>query len=67
MIIKHRGKAGRFSDLYTPADLTEIAGILKEGKDEQDVRIAIMRAKHVSEPTAYKYIRLAKEINAKQV
>jgi hypothetical protein len=63
MIIKHRGQGGKFSPLYSDTDIKEIADILKEGKDEQDIRIAIMRAKHVSEPTAYKYIKLAKELN----
>lgn len=67
MIIKHRGGGGKFYPLYTQENIKEIATMLKEGIDEQEIRLAIMKAKKVSEPTAYKYVRLAKQMNEKQV
>jgi hypothetical protein len=54
-----RTERGTFAPKFTIKDLAEIASMLDEGKSIPAVKLAIMQARGVSEPTALRWIRQA--------
>ena len=60
MALNRDDKSGKFVPSYRQGDLDEIKRMLQEGKSKQQITLAIMKARDVTESTAWRWIRLAK-------
>jgi len=56
-----RDDKGRYVPTLKAGDLVEVRNMLKEGHDERKIRLALMQARNVSEVTAWRWIKKAKE------
>jgi hypothetical protein len=61
-----RSERGSFAPKYKPGDLEEIREMIKDGKTERAIKVAIMQARDVSEPTAKRWIKIARKGGVKR-
>lgn len=61
-----RTSTGSFAPKFKPDDLEEIREMIKDGKTERAIKVAIMQARDVSEPTAKRWIKLARKGGVKK-
>lgn len=59
---RKRNKGGRFISEYDDGDIPMIQDLLRKNTPEVQIRLGIMKARGVTERTAYRWIQMAKEV-----